>query len=142
MMDWGAQEWLTLAAVVVPTCAVLVTSAITALWNSRAHDGITKRIDGVDARSLQRDDAHRAALESIARRVIHGGPAGRTRSVGPEAPVIRHHQRASSRAWGLLRAAVLERDDWTCRSAGSERRRKSITLSRWPPVAHTGTKRT
>ena len=59
------QEWLTLAAVVVPTAAV----ALTAWLNHRAHEGITNRIDGVDGRSVQRDEAHHQALESIARDV-------------------------------------------------------------------------
>lgn len=45
-VGWGAQEWLTLAAVVVPTVAVMVTAWL----NSRAHTGITNRIDGVDRR--------------------------------------------------------------------------------------------
>lgn len=65
MTDWGAQEWLTLAAVLVPTLAVVVTAVL----NHRAHEGITNRIDGVDGRSVQRDDAHRTALEAIARDV-------------------------------------------------------------------------
>ena len=56
---------LTLAAVVVPTVAV----AFTAWLNHNAHKGITTRIDGVDARSVQRDESHRQALESIARDV-------------------------------------------------------------------------
>ena len=70
---------LTLAAVVVPTAAV----AFTAWLNHNAHkgitnridgvtnriDGVTNRIDGVDERSVQRDAAHRHALESIARDV-------------------------------------------------------------------------
>lgn len=62
---WGAQEWLTLAAVLVPTFAV----GFTAWLNSRAHTGITKRIADVDVRSVARDEAHRATLESIARDV-------------------------------------------------------------------------
>ena len=69
-------EWLTLAAVVVPTASVAL-----AAWlhhrsidrldakNEAAHAGITKRIDDVDARTVQRDDAHRTALEAIARDV-------------------------------------------------------------------------
>ena len=62
---WTVQEWLTLAGVVVPTAAI----GLTAWLNHRAHKGITDRIDGVDGRSVQRDDAHRTALESIARDV-------------------------------------------------------------------------
>jgi hypothetical protein len=60
-----AQDLLTLAAVVVPTAAV----AFTAWLNHNAHKGITNRIDGVDERSVQRDEAHRQTLESIARDV-------------------------------------------------------------------------
>ena len=78
-----AQGWLTLAAVVVPTLAVVITAWL----NHRAHEGITTRIDGVNARSERRDEAlhtaldgvnarsekrdeaHRLALESIARDV-------------------------------------------------------------------------
>jgi len=59
------QEWLALAAVVVPT----VAAALTAWLNHRAQEGITNRIDGVDGRSAQRDEAHRQVLESIARDV-------------------------------------------------------------------------
>ena len=43
--------------------------AFTAWLNHRAHEGITTRIDGVDGRAVQRDEAHRLALESIARDV-------------------------------------------------------------------------
>ena len=57
-----AQEWLTLTAVVVPTAAV----AFSAWLNHNAHRNITTRIDGVDERSVQRDEAHRQVLESIA----------------------------------------------------------------------------
>ncbi len=60
-----AQGFLTLAAVVVPTGAVVFTAWL----NHHAHKGITTRIEGVDRRSVQRDDAHRQALESIARDV-------------------------------------------------------------------------
>ena len=72
MTDWGAQDWLTMAAVVVPTAAV----GLTAWLNSRAHSVITtrigevdQRVNDVDVRSVARDEAHRAALESIARDV-------------------------------------------------------------------------
>ena len=74
-----ASDWITLAAVLVPTLAVIITAVL----NSRAHDGITKRIDGVDSRVGEVDtraerradaqrvtlDSHRSALESIARDV-------------------------------------------------------------------------
>jgi hypothetical protein len=60
-----SQAWLTIAAAVVPTLAV----AFTAWLNHNAHKGITTRIEGVDRRSVQRDNAHRQALESIARDV-------------------------------------------------------------------------
>ena len=79
----SSETLLAIAAVAVPTLAV----ALTAWMNHRAHQGITTRIDGVDARAerrdealrtaldgvdgraVQRDEAHRLALESIARDV-------------------------------------------------------------------------
>lgn len=68
MTEWG----LGLAAVVAPTAAV----ALTAWLNHRAHVAINQRIANVDARAERRAeaderqaDAHRGALESIARDV-------------------------------------------------------------------------
>lgn len=73
---WGAQEWLTLAAVVVPTAAVGLTA-----WlhhrsigrldakNEKAHSAITENVKAVDNRAETRADAQRTALEAIARDV-------------------------------------------------------------------------
>ena len=78
---------LALAPVVVPTLAVVVAAVLAhrarltdRAENRDAHAGIVTRIDGVekrldgkiegvDTRAQQRDDAHRAALESVARDV-------------------------------------------------------------------------
>ena len=76
-----AEQWLGLAAIAVPTLAVVVSmilNARAARENSRAQEGIVHRIDGVDQRSLARDDAHarsldahRSALEALARDVSY-----------------------------------------------------------------------
>ena len=60
-----ALEVLTLIVVGVTGLGV----AFTAWLNHKAHAGITTRIDGVEGRSVQRDEAHRQALEAIARSV-------------------------------------------------------------------------
>ena len=61
--------WLTLAAVVVPTLAAVVSALLLHRSNRDAHAGIVQRIAGVDQSSVGRDEAHRRALESIARDV-------------------------------------------------------------------------
>ena len=61
----GQEIWMTLAGGAIPTAAV----AFTAWLNHRAHAGIVKRIEGESKSSVNRDDAHRQALESIARDV-------------------------------------------------------------------------
>ena len=73
-MDWNLA--VALAAVVVPTIAVVVSSVLAhrarhadRAENRDAHAGIVKRIEGVDTRSQQRDDGHRTALEALARDV-------------------------------------------------------------------------
>ena len=73
---WGAQEWLTLAAVVVPTVAVGLTALLhhrsigrLDAKNEKAHAAITENVKAVDTRAETRSDAHRTALESIARDV-------------------------------------------------------------------------
>ena len=47
----------------------------------------------------------------------------------------RHHQRASSRAWRRLRAAVLDRDDYRCRKC---RVRTAEQVHHLVPVARDG----
>lgn len=66
-----AGDWLTLAAVVVPTLAVVVTAilhhkSIARLdaKNETAHVGIADRITDVDNCAARRDEAHRAALDA------------------------------------------------------------------------------
>ena len=73
---WGAQEWLTLAAVVVPAFAVGLTAllhhrSIAGLdtKNEKAHAAITENVKRVDERAERRAEAHRTALEAIARDV-------------------------------------------------------------------------
>jgi hypothetical protein len=86
MADWSPEVWIGLGT--------LASVGLTAWLNHRAHSGITRRIDGVDRDSRQRDedlagrletfdrdsrqrdeahraalDSHRSALESIARDV-------------------------------------------------------------------------
>ena len=70
---------LTIAAVAVPTLAV----AFTAWLNHRAHEGITRRIDGVDDRAGRRDEALRTAVESIARDVSFMAGRQAERDRGP-----------------------------------------------------------
>ena len=72
-------EVLTFGAAVVTGLGV----AFSAWLNHRAHQGITTRIDGVDERAMQRDEAHRQALESNARDVsfMAGRQAERDRQV-------------------------------------------------------------
>ena len=78
-----------LAAVLIPTLAVVVSAwpnhrafGAATRENSRAHEGIVQRIDGVDQRSLARDEALRSGVESIARDVsfMAGRQAERDRS--------------------------------------------------------------
>ena len=80
-MDWSLA--VSALAVVVPTLAVGLTAWIAhrarladRAENRDAHAGIVERIEGVDQRSQQRDDAlarsldgHRTALEAVARDV-------------------------------------------------------------------------
>ncbi|MCY4025206.1 MAG: hypothetical protein OXH75_02695 [Acidobacteria bacterium] len=70
---------LAIATVAVPTLAV----AFTAWLNHRAHEGITRRIDGVDDRAARRDEAVRTAVESIARDVSFMAGRQAERDRGP-----------------------------------------------------------
>ena len=61
-----AQEfWLTLAAVVVPTLAAVVSALLLHRSNRDAHAGIVQRIAGVDQSSVDRDEAHRRAIAGV-----------------------------------------------------------------------------
>ena len=62
----GAQAfWLTLAAVIVPTLAAVVSALLLHRSNSDAHAGIVQRIAGVDQSSVDRDEAHRRAIAGV-----------------------------------------------------------------------------
>ena len=60
-----------LAAVIVPSIVTLISIGWLSKANDRAHAGINERITTVDEQSVRRDDAHRGALESIARDVSY-----------------------------------------------------------------------
>ena len=66
-------EVLTLGVAAVTGLGV----AFTAWLNHRAHQGITTRIDGVETRSVQRDDEHRQALDGVDQRAVQRDEAHR-----------------------------------------------------------------
>lgn len=97
---------LGLAAVAVPTLAVVVSMVVNARAtreNSRAHDGIVQRIDGVDQRSLARDEALRLGVESIARDVsfMAGRQAERDRRPTYEGSRIQSHAAEPKPQYGI-----------------------------------------
>ena len=139
MTDWGAQEFLTLAAVLVPTrCGgahgvdsppvhypTRREERAGARRHHRERQGRRRPLSGTGRGAPCGAGVHRA------RRVIHGGP-GRQNATGSEPPPS---ARPVSARGGRLRAAVLERDDYRCRKC---RIRTAAQVHHLVPVARGG----
>ena len=57
-------EWVAVAGVVVPTAAVIIAAVLQHRANRVAHDGITRRIEGVEERAERRAEAFERRMDA------------------------------------------------------------------------------